>query len=326
MCEEKIPKVSVCVITYNQEKYIHQCLQSILDQDVDFDFEIIVGDDCSTDRTREILQEFADKYSNLVIPLFRKINMGGHGTQNWLDVMRRARGTYLAHIDGDDRMLPGKLQKQVNFLDRHLDCSIVGHDLRISDGETGCILSETFTNLSIPEKTDINFLLVNGCYFGHSSKMFRRSSIITQFRDKATVDFFMHVEQASKGNIGYINEILGEYIKSAKSNTDTTNYLVRQELVNGYYDAFNRALELGVNPAVVKRGNLLFNYSTAYSLFLANDYEGFKKFIHLDRVDYLHAAWKHRLFYRLHTYPILILLIIKLKPFIHFMAFKNIKI
>ena len=53
---KKTPKVSVCVITYNQEKYIAQCLQSIVDQETDFDFEIIVGDDCSTDGTREIVR------------------------------------------------------------------------------------------------------------------------------------------------------------------------------------------------------------------------------------------------------------------------------
>ena len=59
---DRPPKVSVCVVTYNQEKYIRQCLQSIVDQETDFDFEVIVADDCSTDRTSCIVQEFADKY------------------------------------------------------------------------------------------------------------------------------------------------------------------------------------------------------------------------------------------------------------------------
>jgi glycosyltransferase involved in cell wall biosynthesis len=54
----KNPKVSVCVVSYNQEKYIRQCLQSIVDQATDFDFEVIVGDDFSTDGTRVIIEEF----------------------------------------------------------------------------------------------------------------------------------------------------------------------------------------------------------------------------------------------------------------------------
>ena len=58
---KKPPKVSVCVVTYNQEKYVAQGLQSIVDQETDFDFEIIVGDDCSTDGTREILENFKEK-------------------------------------------------------------------------------------------------------------------------------------------------------------------------------------------------------------------------------------------------------------------------
>ena len=62
MHQEKTPKVSVCVITFNHEKYIRQCLQSIVDQETNFDFEVIVGDDCSKDGTREVVQEFAGKY------------------------------------------------------------------------------------------------------------------------------------------------------------------------------------------------------------------------------------------------------------------------
>ena len=54
-------KVSVCVVTYNQEKFIEQCLQSIVDQEANFDFEVLVADDCSTDRTREIIKIFAEK-------------------------------------------------------------------------------------------------------------------------------------------------------------------------------------------------------------------------------------------------------------------------
>lgn len=68
--KEKVPKLSVCVITYNQKEYIRQCLQSIVDQETDFDFEVIVGDDCSTDGTRAIVQEFARRYPKVVKPIF----------------------------------------------------------------------------------------------------------------------------------------------------------------------------------------------------------------------------------------------------------------
>src|SRR6185369_17391361 len=120
-------KLSVCVVTYNQENYIRQCLQSIIDQVTDFSFEIIVGDDCSTDNTRSIVKEYCDKYPEIIKPLFHQVNIGA--TRNYFAVHSKAGGEYIAHCDGDDYKIPGKLQKQVAFLDQHRDCAIVGHDL-----------------------------------------------------------------------------------------------------------------------------------------------------------------------------------------------------
>lgn len=70
------PKVSVCVVTYNQEKYIHECLQSLVDQETDFEFEVIVGDDGSTDGTRAVVVDFARKYPKIVKPLLHEKNNG----------------------------------------------------------------------------------------------------------------------------------------------------------------------------------------------------------------------------------------------------------
>lgn len=299
----KYPKVSVCVITYNHGLWLQECLQSIVTQITDFPFEVIVGDDCSTDGiTRDILREFANNYPNLVVPLFRDANMGGGGTQNWLDVMRRARGEYIANIDGDDRMLPGKLQKQVEYLDKHTDCTIVAHDLRIFDGKSGVTLALTYSTQRIPEITDINYLVLNRCYFGHSSKMFRRCSMITTTREKPTVDFFSHIEQAINGNIGYINEVLGEYRKSFGTATDrnTTTY---QSIITGYYDAYDRAIELGVDPEIVARGRLRFNYAISYGALLDNNIENFISYAKLHKGLWRYATLKHKLFFLFHRCP-----------------------
>ena len=69
-------QVSVCVVTYNQENYIAECLESLVSQQTEFKFEIIVGEDCSTDRTREIVQKYIEKYPDLIVPLFYKKNVG----------------------------------------------------------------------------------------------------------------------------------------------------------------------------------------------------------------------------------------------------------
>ena len=94
---ESMPKLSVCVITYNQERYISQCLQSIIDQQTDFEFDVVVGDDFSTDETPHIIQEFANRYPGRITLILNKSKIGG--TQNYVSTHLRARGEYVAHID-----------------------------------------------------------------------------------------------------------------------------------------------------------------------------------------------------------------------------------
>src|SRR5690606_20223531 len=103
-------KVSVCVVAYNHEKYIRECLQSLIDQSVDFEYEIIVGDDASSDGTREIIEELSGKYPNLIIPIIHRKNIGPVG--NYFSVHRLARGEYVCHMDGDDVSMSEKLQEQ----------------------------------------------------------------------------------------------------------------------------------------------------------------------------------------------------------------------
>lgn len=127
-------KVSIVVATYNQEKYIRKTLESIVSQKTNFEFEAIVGDDCSTDGNAEIIKEFAEKYPEIIIPVIRESNLGME--RNTLDIMMRAQGEYIAFIEGDDYWLDeNKLQKQADFLDTHPDyvacfglCQIVDAD------------------------------------------------------------------------------------------------------------------------------------------------------------------------------------------------------
>ena len=97
-------KVSVCVVTYNQENYIAECLESLVNQVTNFRYEIIVGEDCSTDGTRAIVQRYVEKYPNLIVPLFYKNNIGA--VENIKKVYKKAKGKYIAHMDGDDIALP----------------------------------------------------------------------------------------------------------------------------------------------------------------------------------------------------------------------------
>jgi glycosyltransferase involved in cell wall biosynthesis len=121
------PVVSICCSTYNHEKYIRQCIEGFLNQTTDFLFEIIIHDDASTDGTTEIIQEFYEKYPNLIKPIIQQENQYSKGIRvNYEYVFPIAKGKYIAFCEGDDYWSdPEKLQLQVNFLEENPQYSFV---------------------------------------------------------------------------------------------------------------------------------------------------------------------------------------------------------
>ncbi len=111
-------KVSVAVITYNMEKYLCTLLDSILKQKVNFEYEIVIDDDCSPDDSRKIIKEYQQKYPNIIKPSFRDKNVGG--SRNMYGVMQQCTGEYIAILEGDDFWEDEhKLQYQVDFMESH---------------------------------------------------------------------------------------------------------------------------------------------------------------------------------------------------------------
>ena len=110
--------VSVIMLTYNHENYIAQAIESVLLQETDLRYELIIGDDASTDRTPEIVREYAQRRPDVIRPVLREKNLGT--TKNNWDLLRRARGKYIAGLEGDDYWIdPRKTQRQFAFLESH---------------------------------------------------------------------------------------------------------------------------------------------------------------------------------------------------------------
>lgn len=125
-----LPLVSVCLITYNQEKYIAQTLHSILSQKTNFIFELVIGDDASTDATNTICVEFGQRYPDIVKYRSQKNNIGF--LYNFYQTCLRCKGQYIAFCEGDDYWIdPGKLQKQVDFLETNADYGLICSNINL---------------------------------------------------------------------------------------------------------------------------------------------------------------------------------------------------
>ena len=204
-------KLTVVVSCYKQENYIATCLQSILDQEVDFNYEIVVGDDLSPDRTREVIQQFVDRYPGKILTLFNEKNLGA--ARNYFSIHGRANGKYVAHIDGDDVMLPGKLQAQVNLMDANPECNVVFHRSRYfsDDGnyraDTGSLFENGKTVFLSADQ-----LARWGTIATHGSYMYRRATRRTREYEFDFMEWYLAFEAVASGGVAaYINEIYLEY-------------------------------------------------------------------------------------------------------------------
>ncbi|MGY1688891.1 glycosyltransferase [Geodermatophilus sp. SYSU D01105] len=125
-----LPKVSVLVTTYNHERFLADALDSALAQEASFPFEVVVGEDCSTDRTRDVLLAYHARHPDVIRMVLPERNLGPNSM--YVEVMRVARGEYIAILDGDDHWLSAdKLQRQADFLDAHPSSSACFHDMMV---------------------------------------------------------------------------------------------------------------------------------------------------------------------------------------------------
>lgn len=170
--EEHNMTVSVVVLTYNHEKYIRQALDSILMQEVDFEYEILVGEDCSPDKTRLVLEEYQKKYPDKFTMLYREVNIGAR--RNLLDLYGKARGEYIAQLEGDDFWVTkNKLQKQVEFLRAHKDFIATAHRTKVVNE-----FSEEIVNIEYPECKETLYTLKkykHGILPGQSASILMRN-------------------------------------------------------------------------------------------------------------------------------------------------------
>jgi len=171
------PLLSVCLITYNHVNYIKQAIDGVLMQKADFDWELIIADDFSTDGTRKILIEYKAKYPNLIKLILQEKNVGA--AQNWINLITTPKSKYIAYFEGDDYWTDSfKLQKQVDVLESNNKCSLVFHNTLVSFEDkshtTFLLCSRFLKSLNVFYTNDLIKALVK---ISSSSMVFRTSAI-----------------------------------------------------------------------------------------------------------------------------------------------------
>ncbi|MCC7071438.1 MAG: glycosyltransferase [Deltaproteobacteria bacterium] len=203
------PTVSVATITYNHERFIRACVESVQRQQALFRIEHVIGDDASPDGTLSILDELAAKYSDRIRVLRHSENIGMH--RNADRTLRACRGRYVALLEGDDQFLSeDKLARQVSFLETHPECSICFHPVTIvdNDGRAHGVFPE-----HQPPITTLDDLLRSN-FIGTPSVMYRVMPSV-QLPSWTGIlrssDWLLHILHAEHGKIGFIDDVRSLY-------------------------------------------------------------------------------------------------------------------
>src|SRR6185503_7536212 len=210
-------KLSIHVITYNDEKNIARALESAIDQKLNCEFEIVIGDDCSTDSTREILTAFRDRHPDIVRLILRERNIGDKGKHNFVNTLEACRGEYVALLPGDDYWTSeDKLQKQIDFLDANPSYSACFHNVREVDES-----NPDHSRLMCPPDQKVDLTVADFLECNHiptCSVVFRNhlfGEVPAWFYRGFPGDWFLHILNAQHGNVRYLDEVMGVYRKQS---------------------------------------------------------------------------------------------------------------
>ena len=240
-------KISVVVTAYNHEKYIAQCLESVLVQKGNFQLEVIVGDDDSTDHTLKIIEEFQKRYPGIMTILPTERNLGI--TKNLKRCLDACSGEYIAICEGDDYWIANdKLQKQKALLEDRKDCSMCFSAILLDYEETNQTLPHPGqSSLQTDEITIEDLIGVN--YIGNFSCCMYRTDIVRKLPqgiydlDINTDDWIFGLACGQYGKIGFIPERMSVYRIHSQGAWSGKTKLEQLEFVCRHMDMSNKFLD-----------------------------------------------------------------------------------
>jgi glycosyltransferase involved in cell wall biosynthesis len=208
------PLVSISCTTYNHGPFIRQCLEGFMMQKLDGGFEVLIHDDASNDETRVIIEEYAQRFPNVIFPFFQSENQYQKGVRGMMPRFNfpRSRGKYIAMCEGDDYWTdPYKLQKQVDFLEANSDYALCFHQVQIlmPNGE---LKSDFLTEVPLKYES-IEYVAEKGNFIHTPSIVFRNGfeEFPGLFFESPIGDYFMQMLIASRGKFHQIPKAMAVY-------------------------------------------------------------------------------------------------------------------
>lgn len=241
-------EISVLLVVRNCEKYINECLDSILCQTY-ADFELLIVDDASTDNTVSFIKAYEDKRIRLVcMPENNYIQ-----SLNW--GMKNARGKYIARMDGDDIMNPHRLEKQVELMNKNPDITVCSSWYECF-GNQNYVIRENSGRVKNPI-----LVLLRGNVMAHSTTMIRKSFLVEkniQYKDYLYAeDYKLWSDIAMAGGELYI---IPEVLLKYRCSTDQISFIKQEEQANTAFLIQNEILDLLIKLETKKDNNLLQLY------------------------------------------------------------------
>ncbi len=278
--------VSVICITYNHEKFLRECLDSMVCQKTTFPFEIIVHDDVSTDGTIDIINEYKEKYPDLIVPFFEKENQYSKGKSIIEDcVLPFARGKYVAICEGDDRWCDkNKLQKQFDFMESHPDYVACFHN-SIRHDLSGKKKDETFNKFKkiIDMPIDVAFLakVHTSSYF--IKKEYNKKLVFGKkcwAGDRVTITSLF-----TYGKLAVLPDVMSVYnnnnvagVMKSKVNKSIEDTICNAQVLIDYYKKYNEYTQKKYDQFIVSTYCLIQLYSIYGSkMMLARDNKEYKQ-------------------------------------------------
>lgn len=237
-------KVIIHCLVFNHAPYLRDCLEGFIMQKTNFPFKAVVHDDCSTDASATIIREYAEKYPDIIEPIYETENICSKNLQQLRNIMNKAccgRSDYIAYCEGDDYWIdPYKLQKQVDYMDSHPECTMVCSDARI-EAPKGILTEEDLKTMGWHHYNESRIMatedvITKGGWFIHTCTIMHKANLKENYPIECinccVGDYPLQIFAAIKGSIYYMHEKMAVYRFMSVGSWTEKDYKMKKKNAN----------------------------------------------------------------------------------------------